>query len=139
MKYSFASIARNGLSGTTIAKAMDKARGGHFRSVPDRYPDGAWYTYDDRTCDYGCQITEYIYWGLTSLLGAQGFPGRAEQIGNEWRLNTPTKLKAGDRLIGAAAHNDASVPAPDGLHRFADGRRACGAGGSRRHVRSSRP
>ena len=39
--------------GTQIAKAMDQARGGHFRRVPRSYPAGAWYTYDDRSCDYG--------------------------------------------------------------------------------------
>ena len=75
--------------GTSLANAMDKARGGRFMQIPDPYPEGAWYTYDDQTCDYGCMAAEYIYWGLTSLLGAQDFPGRLEQIDNEWRLNTP--------------------------------------------------
>ena len=73
---------------TAIAKAMDKARGGHFRRVPRKYPNGAWFTYDDRTCNYACQITEYVYWGLTSILGAQDFPERQEDISEEWRLNT---------------------------------------------------
>ena len=27
--------------------------------------------YSDTTCDYGCLITEGLYWGVTSLLGAQ--------------------------------------------------------------------
>ena len=39
---------------------------------------------------------EYIYWGLTSLLGAQDFPGRLEQIDNEWRLNTPELFEERD-------------------------------------------
>ena len=82
--------------GTAIAKAMDKARGGNFRRVPRKYPDGAWYTYYDKTCDYGCQITEYTYWGLTSILGAQEFDGRLEQIDDEWALNTKAKVKARD-------------------------------------------
>jgi hypothetical protein len=85
--------------GTEIANAMDKARGGHFQTVPQAYPDGAWYTYDDRSCDYGCQITEYIYWGLTSILGAQDFPGRREEISGEWKLNTAAKVKAGDPAL----------------------------------------
>ena len=78
--------------GTSLANAMDKVRGGRFMQIPDPYPEGAWYTYDDQTCDYGCMAAEYIYWGLTSLLGAQDFPGRLEQIDNEWRLNTPELL-----------------------------------------------
>ena len=82
--------------GTTLADAMDKARGGRFMQIPDPYPEGAWYTYDDRTCDYGCMAAEYIYWGLTSLLGAQDFPGRLERIDNEWRLNTPELFEQGD-------------------------------------------
>lgn len=82
--------------GTQLALAMDKARGGYFRRVPARYPSTAWYTYDDRSCDYGCQITEYIYWGLTSLLGGQQYPGRFMNIQHEWRLNTAEKLMQGD-------------------------------------------
>lgn len=86
-------------SGTAIARAMDIARGGHFEQVPRRYPQNAWYTYYDETCDYGCQITEYIYWALTSILGGQDFPGRAEEICDEWRLNTASTVRQGDRAI----------------------------------------
>ena len=85
--------------GSQLALAMDKARGGHFRRVPARYPPGAWYTYDDRSCDYGCQITEYIYWGLTSILGGQQYRGRLEDIQHEWRLNTAQKVKQGDPAL----------------------------------------
>lgn len=87
--------------GTAISNAMDKARGGRFRQVPDRYPDGAWYTYDDESCDYDCQNSEYIYWALTSILGAQNYPGRLEQIDNEWRLNSRQKVKEGDPAVYA--------------------------------------
>ena len=82
-----------------IAKAMDEARGGYFKNVPNSYPSSAWYTYDDKTCNYSCQITEYTYWALTSILGAQEFPGRLEEIQHEWRLNTKEKLKNGDQLV----------------------------------------
>lgn len=85
--------------GSDLAKAMDIARGGYFRSVPRAYPAKAWYTYDDRTCDYACQATEYIYWALTSLLGGQDFAGRAEDIEDEWKLNTPAKLRAKDKAV----------------------------------------
>lgn len=87
--------------GSEVGKIMDKARGGHFLKVPEKYPDDAWYSYYDETCDYECQITEYIYWALTSILGAQDFPGRLEDIQHEWRYNTREKVKQGDPEIYA--------------------------------------
>ncbi len=105
-------------SGTTIALAMDTARGGHFDEVPSTYPADAWYTYDDSTCDYSCMVTEYHYWALTSLLGAQVH--RADVIGGEWRPNTAAKLQAMDPAI----HQLLSTPEyalpttlPDGTYR----------------------
>lgn len=85
--------------GTELGDAMDKARGGRFLAIPQVYPKNAWYTYYDDTCDYGCQATEYIYWGLTSLLGAQDFAGRPANIAEEWRLSTPQKFKEGDPAL----------------------------------------
>lgn len=84
-----------------LTRAMDVARGGHFDSVPSSYPADAWYTYDDPTCDYACMATEYIYWALTSMLGAQEFPGRFEDIKHEWRLNTHGKVQATDPTVFA--------------------------------------
>ena len=60
-------------TGTDIADAMDIARGGQYLSIPARYPSTAWYHYTDSTCNYSCQITEYIYWGLTTYLGGQKY------------------------------------------------------------------
>ncbi len=85
--------------GSELANAMDIARGGYFRTVPRRYPAGTWYSYDDRTCDYGCQVTEYVYWALTSLLDGQDFKNRGRDIGHEWKLNTPEKLRAKDKAV----------------------------------------
>lgn len=85
--------------GTVLTDAMDKARGGRFDGPPDEYPEGAWYTYDDETCDYGCMASEYIYWVYTSFIGAQDLPGRLDQIGREWRLDTPKKLKNGEPVL----------------------------------------
>ncbi|MEK6236756.1 MAG: hypothetical protein N2C14_18780 [Planctomycetales bacterium] len=106
--------------GTAIAKAMDKARGGHFRRVPRKYPAKAWYSYDDPSCDYACQITEYFYWGLTSMLGAQDYPGRGEEINREWKLNTAEKLKQGDpdlfRLLTDSKYRF-PMKLPDGEYR----------------------
>ncbi len=80
--------------GTPIAKAMDLARGGHFNSIPNNYPNHAWYTYDDKTCDYSCQVTEYTYWALTTILGAQEY--RESEIGQEWKLYTKATLEQKD-------------------------------------------
>jgi hypothetical protein len=85
--------------GSTIAKCMDLARGGQFLSIPDPYPSEAWYHYDDWTCDYRCMVTEYFYWALTSLLGAQDYPGRAQAIANEWELPTPALVESGDPCV----------------------------------------
>ena len=87
--------------GTDIANSMDLARGGQFQEIPDEYPARAWYSYDDETCDYDCMTSEYIYWAFTSFIGAQDIPGRLEQIGNEWRLNTRELLKEKDRAVFA--------------------------------------
>ena len=69
-----------------IAEIMDNARGGFFDGVPNSYPRDAWYTYDDYTCDYSCMITEYFYWTMTSILGAQ--EDRSGEISREWELHT---------------------------------------------------
>lgn len=85
--------------GTEIANAMDKARGGHFIDVPREYPAGAWFTYHDKTCEYGCMITEYFYWALTSMWGAQDYPSRPEDMFEEWPLNTRERVRNTDTDI----------------------------------------
>ena len=82
--------------GSKISKAMDVARGGYFETVPKIYPKSSWYHYYDKSCDYACMITEYFYWSLTSLLGAQ--INRYDEISEEWELNTPNKMTK-DKLI----------------------------------------
>ncbi|MBF0187443.1 MAG: hypothetical protein HQL50_05915 [Magnetococcales bacterium] len=106
--------------GTAIAKAMDRARGGYFATVPSRYPRNAWYSYDDRTCEYNCMISEYFYWALTSLLNGQNFPGRQEEIAHEWRANTPEKLRRIDPDVTRLLTNPRyALPSrlPDGHYR----------------------
>ena len=106
--------------GSELANAMDIARGGYFRTVPRRYPAGAWYSYDDRTCDYGCQITEYVYWALTSLLDGQDFKNRGRNIKPEWKLNTPEKLRAKDKAVVKILTDPKyhlSTRLPDGKYR----------------------
>ena len=82
--------------GSRISEAMDIARGGFFKVNPKVYPANSWYHYYDKTCDYSCMITEYFYWSLTSLLGAQ--INRYDEISEEWELNTPQKMEK-DKLI----------------------------------------
>ena len=94
-------------TGTEIANAMDLARGGQHLSIPTTYPTGAWYHYTDSTCNYSCQITEYIYWGLTTYLGAQDYPGRAEEISNEWEITTSENLQTRDTTLYAILTNTA--------------------------------
>ncbi len=104
-------------AGTEIANAMDIARGGNFTSIPNPYPAGAWYTYDDSTCDYGCMITEYIYWAMTSILGAQ--ENRLDEIGQEWTLNTPELVETMDPAVYSLLTNpEYAFPTvlPDGTY-----------------------
>lgn len=84
---------------TELADAMDLARGGRFLTIPPSYPPNAWYHYRDSTCNYSCMATEYFYWALTSLLGAQDYPGRRQEIANEWELPTPIEVQFQDPTI----------------------------------------
>jgi len=85
--------------GSSIANLMDIARGGHFETIPNEYPESAWYSYRDETCDYGCMVTEYFYWSLTTFLGAQDYPGRKEEIDEEWKFNTSVELLHVDQAM----------------------------------------
>jgi hypothetical protein len=105
-------------SGTSLTDAMDIARGGNFTSIPENYPINAWYTYDDQTCDYRCMATEYFYWGLTSILGAQ--ENRLNEISQEWDLNTRSLVENTDTSIYALLTNPLyKFPSvlPDGTYR----------------------
>jgi len=84
-------------AGTSLANAMDLARGGNFTSIPSPYPSNSWYTYDDSTCDYSCQSTEYIYWAMSSILGAQA--NRLGDIQHEWKPNTKALVQTTDPAI----------------------------------------
>ena len=75
-----------------IAKLMDEARGGYFEKAQRRYPSTAYYTYDDDSCTYACQITEFTYWAITSLRGQQA--DRGNKISDEWKLYTPEKIRS---------------------------------------------
>lgn len=90
--------------GSLLSKCLDTARGGYFDHVPkdgpkSGYPIESWFHYTDETCDYGCMMTEYIYWALTSILGTQDFPGRHKALEVEWELNTREKVRIVDNSI----------------------------------------
>jgi hypothetical protein len=105
--------------GSDLANAMDIARGGQFITIPKHYPANAWYSYDDQTCDYAsCQTIEYLYWAITSILGAQ--ENRLNEIDNEWRLNTRQKVEGTDTAIFTLLTNPIyKIPTilPDGTYR----------------------
>ena len=105
--------------GSSLTDAMDVARGGQFMSIPASYPPEAWYHYDDQTCTYDCMATEYVYWALTSLLGAQSYPGRCESIDHEWELCTPEAVVTQDSAITALLQESGyTLPTvlPDGTY-----------------------
>ena len=115
--YAYPDVFGEGI-GTELSLAMDIARGGQFTSIPSTYPEGAWYAYDDETCTYDCQSTEYFYWALTSILGAQD--NRLEEIGHEWKLNTKALVESKDQAIFQLLNDvQYKIPTvlPDGTYR----------------------
>jgi hypothetical protein len=84
-------------AGTSLTNAMDVARGGNFTTIPSSYPANSWYTYDDTTCTYDCQATEYFYWAMSSILGAQ--VNRLSEIQQEWKLNNKIKVQTTDAAV----------------------------------------
>jgi hypothetical protein len=86
--------------GSSIANAMDTARGGYFETIPASYPPNAWYTYYDQTSDYPTQITEYVYWATTTYLGGQDWSGRVHSnFTSEWKPITQTDLNSTDPAV----------------------------------------
>ena len=107
-------------AGSELGRCLDRARGGRFRRVPSTYPRSAWFTYDDETCDYGCQCTEYLYWAVTSVLGAQEAPARRREIEHEWRLYSAELVAGRDPAIYALITDpEYRLPRrlPDGRYR----------------------
>lgn len=104
--------------GTEMMDCMDTARGGQFLTTPSSYPDGAWYTYEDTGCDYNCMGSEYIYWSMSSMLGAQDNVNRAALIQAEWQLSTRAEVIASDNCMATIIQNETyKLPnlAPDHL------------------------
>ncbi len=99
---------------STLSDAMDRARGINRKIKPVNgkwiYPKNAWYTYDDTSCEWGCQIDEYLWhiWGTNigyyeSLTRPpdrtknEDRPGGwCDNISGEWQLCSREKLKEVD-------------------------------------------
>jgi len=80
---------------------------------------GGWYHYNDPTCDYGCKVAEFHYWALTSMLGAQNYPWRINEIADEWELPTAALMQqhasAAVAVLTNPAYHQATV-LPDGTY-----------------------
>ncbi len=107
---------------SALSLYMDKARWDTFYDTPDEYPEDAWYTYYDETCDYNCQLTEYFYWAFTSYLWWQNSRTRLEEIEKEWKLNTKEKLIEKDNVYTIFENLDSFLPSklPDGKYKKTD-------------------
>lgn len=83
---------------SSLTEATDAARGGQFLTTPDTYPEEAWYTYDDDTCGYPCQVHEYFYWIIVSNIGALSpeHTNICNGIQEEWRVCSPEELSKRD-------------------------------------------
>jgi len=103
-------------STSSLAKAMDTARGGEQRcakeecnwkynntSCPvwsDLVDSGdAWYFYADSTADYATMMTEYIYWSVSSNFGMHESSAGSKKAKGEWCPNTKKLLKAQDPTV----------------------------------------
>ena len=106
-----------------LMEAMDVARGGKFLSPPEQYPTGSWYNYYDESCDYGCQLHEYFYWGVVANMGAlEKVPSKCgpSSDSREWTLCTRDQLQQTDTLMFALLNEGGfSLPTevPDGNYR----------------------
>ena len=100
-----------------LTDAMDVARGGQFITIPNSYPDEAWYHYDDWTCEYDCMAMEYLYWCIVTNMGILADTQTCQGIANEWEPCTPTLFESTDTLMFNLVTNPVNkLPqlAPDG-------------------------
>ena len=102
-------------STSSLAKAMDAARGGEQRCAEETCewtynnttcPDNgsvesgkAWYFYSDSSADYATQMTEYIYWSVSSKFDMHDSAAGKALADNEWCPNTRAELSAQDPTI----------------------------------------
>ena len=82
-----------------LGQCCNKARGGYLPTVPKKYPVNAWFSYNDKTCMYKCQVEEYMYWAMTSILGAQVNRKDIGKVLKEWRLYSRSLVKNYDPCV----------------------------------------
>ena len=100
-----------------LTDAMDMARGGQFITIPNPYPDEAWYHYDDWTCEYDCMAMEYLYWCIVTNMGILADAQTCAGIANEWEPCTPELFESTDTLMFNLVTNPENMLpqlAPDG-------------------------
>ena len=94
-------------------------QGTAMTNTMDAVIKGGWYHYDDPTCDYECDATEYFYWSLTSILGAQDYPWRIWEIADEWELPTLALMQKHNQAMVALLHDNQwglATILPDGTY-----------------------
>ena len=89
-----------GDNNSLLLRAMNKARGDVFKTIPSTYPKNAWYTYYDETCDYSCQSHEYFYWILMANMSAldPSLTDKCERSSREWNICNQSELRQQDAL-----------------------------------------
>ena len=88
-------------------------------TVPDTYPEDAWYHYTDKTCDYECMAIEYIYWAQVTNMGMLDTPETCMGIADEWEPCSRALLEEMDPLIFSLVNDPAfklPLNAPDGAY-----------------------
>ncbi len=76
---------------STLAASMDACiEAGHYDPLAHE-PD----------MPHAHQVTEYHYWAQTSVLGAQEYPGRPEEIADEWALYSAELVEEYDPAVFA--------------------------------------
>jgi len=99
-----------------LTMAMDNARGGYFKHMPNQYPDNAWYTRSD-DCGYKCFVGEYIHWGMITLVGYN--ETREQGIQDQWQITNAQSLRNRDAaLYELLTNTEYNFPktAPDGSY-----------------------
>lgn len=105
---------------SALTEALDEARGGQFIKHPRRYPDEAWFHYDDRTCDYQCMAIEYLYWAILANMNTLHDIDLEvyKMIKREWELIDRNALRSDELMWKLLNESDVILPSrsPDGCY-----------------------